>query len=435
MSNTPFSNLFAITEENLQLRRDFVRLGPKEAKLIKPLQAWARKVAPKIAKEFYEFQFAFGRTRTFFDNMARKKGIGIDTLRSALEAAQAGYFIQVFEGANTEWDLTYFESRLHVGGVHDRIDLPSKWYMGSYPLYESLMAKYIAKKVRNPYKRAKICRVINRVFNLDMQAVTDSYTLSLFKSIGVDIAAIPVDQHTDRSEMIADIKGNINQLLRDMTTGVDRVRDSASELAQIAASMHESSSEVATSAQEVSTAGQLIADNSITACAQAESVSELSKVSYAAITEVREHSNRTHQILAMIEQVSFQINLLALNAAVEAARAGEAGTGFAVVASEVKSLALKTSGQTTEIGVTVQEMQKVAQKAADTMEQIEGAIGTISENGSKTTASVEEQSAMLVEIGSRADEACSLAMRTRETASSLQDLSESLQNSVSTFKL
>lgn len=435
MSHNPFSDLFAITDENLQLRRDFVRLGAKEAKLLKSLQAWARSVAPKIAKEFYDFQFAFGRTRAFFEDMARKKGLGVDSLRQALESAQAGYLVQVFEGADNGWDMDYFEARLHVGSVHDRFDLPTKWYIGSYPLYESLVEKYLAKKVRNPFKRAKICRVINRVFNLDMQAITDSYTLSLFKSMGVDVGAIQVDQHTDRSEMISEIKAKINKLLRDMTSGVDRVRDSSIELAGIATSMHESSSEVATSAKEVSTAGQHIADNSIAACAQAESVTELSKESFQAITEVREHSDRTTQILAMIEEVSFQINLLALNAAVEAARAGEAGTGFAVVASEVKSLALKTSGQTAEISTTVDEMQKVAKKAAETMGQIGGAISTITENGSNNTASVEEQGAMLMDIGSRADEACDLAMRTRETASSLSELAQSLQSSVSFFRL
>ncbi|MCA9002794.1 MAG: globin-coupled sensor protein, partial [Planctomycetes bacterium] len=333
MSQPSLSNLFAITEENLKLRREFVQLGPKEARLLKPLQGWARTVAPKIAREFYDFQFGFERTRIFFERMAATKGMPLDALRKVLEGAQAGYLIQVFEGANTGWDMKYFEARLNVGATHDRINLPTKWYIGSYSLYESLVAKYLAKKVRNPFKRMKIQRVINRVFNLDMQAVTDSYTLSLFRSMGVDVGGIHVDAQTDRSEMIAGIKNDINRALREMTKGVERVRASASELAGIAASMHESSSEVASSAKEVSVAGQHIAENSIAACAQAESVSALSKDSYSAITEVREHSDRTNQILAMIEEVSFQINLLALNAAVEAARAGEAGTGFAVVAS------------------------------------------------------------------------------------------------------
>ena len=93
---------------------------------------WARSVAAGIAKEFYDWQFEFGPTRRFFEGYAQGSSIPIGQLRQALERAQTGYFTQIFEGAEENWGAGYFERRLKVGSIHDKINLPFKWYIGSY---------------------------------------------------------------------------------------------------------------------------------------------------------------------------------------------------------------------------------------------------------------------------------------------------------------
>ena len=97
--------------------------------------------------------------------------------------------------------------------------------------------------------------------------------------------------------------------------------------------------------------------------------------------EKSRHVEKISQLTTDILSISSQTNLLALNASIEAARAGESGKGFAVVADEIGKLALESSkaaNMTRElIGVSMEEINKGNDIAADVMESLEESVNAV----------------------------------------------------------
>ena len=204
-------------DQSLALRRQFVRLTEADRALLGELTAWAQEVAPQIAHEFYDWQFEFPATRQFFEHFSQQRGMPIPALRQHLEAAQTGYLIEIFAGAAVNWDLRYFEKRLHIGTVHDRINLPFKWYVGSYPEYQRLFAKHLRREIADEEKVLRIEGALGRVFNLDLQAISDSFLMSTLERM-LTSAGIRLDDvcsSGDRTEQV----GKLKQILNDQLDG------------------------------------------------------------------------------------------------------------------------------------------------------------------------------------------------------------------------
>ncbi|PIE35726.1 hypothetical protein CSA56_03155 [candidate division KSB3 bacterium] len=76
------------------------------------------------------------------------------------------------------------------------------------------------------------------------------------------------------------------------------------------------------------------------------------------ITRFEQQTQDIGTILDVIDEITDQSSLLALNASIIAAQAGSHGRGFAVIADEMRSLAIKVSSSTKDIGMIVKVVQE-----------------------------------------------------------------------------
>ena len=208
---------YQISNRSLELRKQFINLTRRDIRAMARVRRWVDRVSPKIAREFYDHQFSFRPTRSFFERMAQKRDLTLEALRERLEKTQAEYLCQIFEEAakTGEFGAAYFERRLRVGRMHNVIDLPPKWYMGSYTIYLDLFRKHLRMRFfYAPRLCAKVERALNTVFNYDMQAIIDSFILDLMESAGFNLHVAEKSDELDLTEFLGDIKRAFGQEIR-----------------------------------------------------------------------------------------------------------------------------------------------------------------------------------------------------------------------------
>ncbi len=220
---------------------------------------------------------------------------------------------------------------------------------------------------------------------------------------------------------------NIQNIVQSVGENIGSLRESSTNLKEIATNMVASAGQTFDKADAVATSVEEMSDNmgSISSAMQeatgtmgtaasaadgmtgtikqiADNTEKARGITSDAVTQTGQASSQVSslgkaaqeigKVVETITDISEQVNLLALNATIEAARAGEAGKGFAVVANEIKELARQTAAATGEIKARVEQIQNSTDGTVSQIEQITKVVYEVDGIVSSIALAVEEQS-------------------------------------------
>lgn len=255
---------------------------------------------------------------------------------------------------------------------------------------------------------------------------------------GGDLSGKPLestsnDEIADLSKAINEMTANLRLLVSDISSGVQTLANSASELTAVStqtasgvASMSEKANGVAAAAEEASASTMSVASGMEESSSSLTSVASATEEMSATVGDIASNTARAHatseqatskaesitgqmqklglaaqeigQVTETITNISAQTNLLALNATIEAARAGAAGKGFAVVANEIKELARQTAEATEDIKARIAGVQSSTGTAISEIEQITTVIKDVGGIVSSIAAAIEEQATVTKDV-------------------------------------
>lgn len=298
----------------------------------------------------------------------------------------------------------------------------------------------------------------------------------------------------DSGSVLANLKGmleglgtlarEVRQASTDLEKSAHSVSRTTSQVLQMASEQSDGTSSMAAAMEQMTVAVNHIADNAreteSDSRASAEQAGHGEQQALVAVEKIQEVVRTAQQasqsvgglvaradeigsITAVIKEIAAQTNLLALNAAIEAARAGEQGRGFAVVADEVRGLAERTARATIEIEKMILAIQtetqasvalltesvpqasqgvELSEATAKVLHEIRSGMQLTLERVQDVAGSTREQSLASNNIAQQVERIASVVEETRsvmehsaQEVAQLEQLSLTLQQSVSRFKV
>jgi rsbT co-antagonist protein RsbR len=170
--------ILKLDEAELKSRRAFFELGDDDLERLASLRPFAERVTDAIVDEFYALLLGHAETKKFFPDDATVRRV---------KRTQREYFLGLFAG---RCDLAYVEDRLRVGSTHERIGLSTKWYLGAYRKYLSLIYRHLVEEMKDPVVARQAFESIQKIVVFDIALATDTYIASKIDAIERHQAAI-----------------------------------------------------------------------------------------------------------------------------------------------------------------------------------------------------------------------------------------------------
>ena len=155
---------FKITDAERDQRMAFLHLSGEDFRLLAELRPLVERRIPAIVEAFYKQLRRHSEPRRFFAN---------EKTLERVKTGQRAFLVALFSG---EPDEAYFEKRLMIGEVHERIGVPLKWYIGSMGnFFEQLLGVLAKEPGLGPERCLAAALALSKIMNLDLQLAMESY--------------------------------------------------------------------------------------------------------------------------------------------------------------------------------------------------------------------------------------------------------------------
>ncbi|MBI4493269.1 MAG: STAS domain-containing protein [Chloroflexi bacterium] len=153
-----------ITGEEIERRKAFLEFGDEDVERLMSMNELAQQYADSVIEAFYRHLLSFEEGRAFFPDPA---------LLERVKRKQKAYFVRLTQG---NYGPQYVEDRLRIGLLHERINLPTKLYLGMYNFYLRTVASYLLEAYPQDSKKAfgLFLSLLKLVF-LDINLAIDTY--------------------------------------------------------------------------------------------------------------------------------------------------------------------------------------------------------------------------------------------------------------------
>ena len=191
---------FGIDKENLAWRQKAVHLNESDRALLAEMTPWAQWVAPELIKDYFDAMFDIIPLRENYERWATTQNITFSELRARLEKLRVGYYVSLFEDAKRGWNLDSIDTVLQFGLNFRDNNVAPKFYLAFWFQFQRQTRLYLEKTTEDAMKRAAVEQAVTKVLNYHAALINDSFLLSTYQQIGLDINAVNCQAGRDATE-------------------------------------------------------------------------------------------------------------------------------------------------------------------------------------------------------------------------------------------
>ncbi|XGI84440.1 protoglobin domain-containing protein [Halorutilales archaeon Cl-col2-1] len=192
ISGSELAEAIGLDNDEIHERKEYVGFDGDDIQTLEEMMSVFEDLEDEIAEDFYDHTMSFEGTREVIDRS--------DVTADYLKKVHGPYLTRMGMG---DYGREYFEDRTRIGKLHEMVDMPVKYYVGTYMLYYDRVISEIfdglkSEKTDDADIDEANDRVISflRATNLDLQVAMDTYIDSYTKE---------VERKNDRLEEFAEV--------------------------------------------------------------------------------------------------------------------------------------------------------------------------------------------------------------------------------------